>query len=539
MDPAEVGTPVARTGGRSFSETDETIKPADGTPSSPPSVRESETDSSGSSLAAVDVSPRTSAARCLELFEELPQNDQEEAHESLSEGPKALAEIDIPAQVEDDTEISPSLASLVVGESASEVAKRSLLSFYATLESQQAPHEFSFAKPRATSGSTKPVRATRVSRGATVVAGLVLLAFVAGAALTLASPASTTLFPRALLPSLRAWPGKSVPWRSWVELGQHRISAQATALRTTLSEWTRASVALTEGWGQAAALQASRERVMLESALSGARAVAERFTARMRALAETMHAIPSAIRAPAAQRAPPSAPRRLLGLLGSAPSALPARLQERSKVLLQSLEKAVTGGARERAAAKRRPELDAAEEAWQFHDPMVPPSAQAALAGVLGVPPPVAATEKSQEKTLLAADHEAVAQSVAATGESAIPSLALPHVALIGAVLASVTGVLLRRALGRPAVPEPSLLEAEPQNDAAHELGRRNLHLHTPCVGGRSRAIAALESSPAASETASGMTAQRTRSLVAQADSGFTPSVRTRSMARRTTVSSS
>lgn len=33
MDPAEVGTPVARTGGRSFSETDETIKPADGTPS--------------------------------------------------------------------------------------------------------------------------------------------------------------------------------------------------------------------------------------------------------------------------------------------------------------------------------------------------------------------------------------------------------------------------------------------------------------------------------------------------------------------------
>ena len=108
---------------------------------SPPSVRESETDSSGSSLAAVDVSPRTSAARCLELFEELPQNDQEEAHDSLSEAPKALAEIDIPTQVEDDTEISPSLASLVVGESASEVAKRSLLSFYATLESQQVRDE--------------------------------------------------------------------------------------------------------------------------------------------------------------------------------------------------------------------------------------------------------------------------------------------------------------------------------------------------------------------------------------------------------------
>ena len=100
-------------------------------------MRESETDSSGSSLAAVDVSPRTSAARCLELFEELPQNDQEEAHDVPSEAPKALTEIDIPAQVEDDTEISPSLASLVVGESASEVAKRSLLSFYATLESQQ------------------------------------------------------------------------------------------------------------------------------------------------------------------------------------------------------------------------------------------------------------------------------------------------------------------------------------------------------------------------------------------------------------------
>ena len=116
---------------------------------------------------------------------------------------------------------------------------------------------------------------------------------------------------------------------------------------------------------------------------------------------------------------------------------------------------------------------------------MVPPSAQAALAGVLGVPPPVAAAEKSQEKTLPAADHEAVAQSVATAGESSIPSLALSHVALIGAVLASVTGVLLRRALGRSAVPEPSLLEAEPQNDAAHELGRRNLHLHTPCVGGR------------------------------------------------------
>ena len=312
-----------------------------------------------------------------------------------------------------------------------------------------------------------------------------------------------------------------MPWRSWVELGQHRISAQATALRTTLSEWTRASVALTEGWGQAAALQASRERLVLESALSGARAAAERFTMRVRALAETVHAIPSAIWAPAAQRVLPSAPRvnpwtmcgadftpapwpvpvatppaslagpagsvskRLLGLLGSAPSALPARLQERSKVLLQSLEKAVTGGARERAAAKPRPELDAAEEAWQYHDPMVPPSAQAALAGVLGVPPPVAAAEKSQEKTLPAADHEAVAQSVATAGESSIPSLALSHVALIGAVLASVTGVLLRRALGRSAVPEPSLLEAEPQNDAAHELGRRNLHLHTPCVGGR------------------------------------------------------
>ena len=72
----------------------------------------------------------------------------------------------------------------------------------------QAPHEFTFAKPRATSGATKPVRATRVSWGAAVVAGLVLLAFVAGAALTLTSPTSTTLFPRELPPSLQAWPGK-------------------------------------------------------------------------------------------------------------------------------------------------------------------------------------------------------------------------------------------------------------------------------------------------------------------------------------------
>ena len=72
----------------------------------------------------------------------------------------------------------------------------------------QAPHEFTFAKPRATSGATKPVRATRVSRGAVAVAGLVLLAFVAGAALTLTSPTSTTLFPRELPPSLQAWPGK-------------------------------------------------------------------------------------------------------------------------------------------------------------------------------------------------------------------------------------------------------------------------------------------------------------------------------------------
>lgn len=100
-------------------------------------MRESETDSSGSSLAAVDVSPRASAARCLELLEELPQDPKEEAHDALSGAPKPLTEVAIPAQVEDDAEISPSLASLVVGESASEVAKRSLLSFYATLESQQ------------------------------------------------------------------------------------------------------------------------------------------------------------------------------------------------------------------------------------------------------------------------------------------------------------------------------------------------------------------------------------------------------------------